>query len=102
MYQTDSQAQRLSVEGIERKADEELALIERLFFYMPLMHAEDLELQKLSVECFKKLKDRVARVNSSNVKYYDSQLAHAEKYYEEIRRHGRFIHRDKILNRQRS
>ena len=101
MYRADPLAQRLSIEGIEQKADEELALIERLFFYMPLMHAEDLELQKLSVVCFKKLRDAAARLNSANEKYYDSHLAHAEKHYEEIRRHGRFTHRDKVLNRQR-
>lgn len=48
----DPQAVACCLEGLEHSYDEQLAPVYRLFFYLPLLHAEDLELQNRSVELF--------------------------------------------------
>ena len=45
----DDLAQKLCVEGLRKKMDKSLTLIERVFFYMPLVHAEDSEKQEQSI-----------------------------------------------------
>src|SRR5579864_2195451 len=40
-YQFDKLAQELCVQGLRDRMDQSLTLIERVFFYMPLVHSED-------------------------------------------------------------
>src|SRR5204863_3956523 len=40
-FACDVEAQKLCVDGLREKMDHSLTLIERVFFYMPLVHAED-------------------------------------------------------------
>ena len=47
--------------GITSGLDRDLYFIERKFFYMPLMHAEDIAAQELSVKMYTKLCDQVPR-----------------------------------------
>src|SRR5690606_33287357 len=54
-YAFDRQAQQLALSLIDTDFEQKLSLPERIFLYMPLQHAEDLELQALSVAKFKKL-----------------------------------------------
>ena len=61
----------------------------RQFFLMPMMHSEDLEIQKQSLPLFKTL-------TSANT--YD----YAVRHHDIIERFGRFPHRNKILNRPSS
>lgn len=51
----DRKALELSQTGIEAGLDQTLSKDEKHFFYMPLMHAEDSQVQKLSVEKFTEL-----------------------------------------------
>lgn len=51
-YAFDSLAQELCLNALGGEIEKELSLPERMFLYMPLEHAEDRELQKLSVEKF--------------------------------------------------
>jgi len=99
MFAADSLALRLSLKSIEDKRDQELQLIERLFLYMPLMHAEDLKVQKNSVEQFENLVKESQVKSSQNTGYYKFTLGYAQKYYDIIKRFGRFSHRNEILNR---
>ena len=99
MFDFDSSALKITLKMIDEKLDQSLQLIERVFLYMPLQHAEDLSLQKKSLECFKDM------VNVSNVKsrqntaYYVYTLGYAQKHYDIIARFGRFPHRNEVLNR---
>ena len=61
----------------------------RQFFLMPMMHSEDLEIQKQSLPLFKTLTSEDA---------YD----YAVKHHDIIKRFGRFPHRNQILNRPSS
>ena len=61
----------------------------RQFFLMPMMHSEDLNIQKQSLPLFKAL-------TSANT--YD----YAVRHHDIIERFGRFPHRNQILNRPSS
>lgn len=49
----DSIAQNLCLNALGTSREKELLLPEKMFLYMPLEHAEDKEIQKLSVEKFR-------------------------------------------------
>ena len=68
--------------------DQSLTSAERHFFYMPLMHAEDAELQALSVAKYSALRDEAARI-----------LDFAEQHRSIVVRFGRFPHRNAVLER---
>lgn len=79
-----------SLTGIKQKQDKETSFIQRMFFYMPLMHAEDLKIQKLSVEIFRQLS------KEQNIK----ENEYAQKHYDIIEKFGRFPHRNEALGRK--
>jgi uncharacterized protein (DUF924 family) len=84
----DAHAQTLTLEGIAAGLDKGLNLAERQFFYMPLMHAEDVALQKQCVAQFEALKQEVEGV-----------LGFATSHAAIIERFGRFPHRNDMLGR---
>ncbi|MBV9575255.1 MAG: DUF924 domain-containing protein, partial [Gammaproteobacteria bacterium] len=51
----DKQAQELCFEGLQMKMDQSLTLIERVFFYMPLVHSENEETQEKSIRLYQEL-----------------------------------------------
>jgi len=102
MFETDSRARRLTLRSIAEKKDTRLQLIERLFIYMPLMHAEDLTIQELSLQCFESLVIQSQEVNSRNTPYYENNFGYAKRHHETIERFGRFPHRNSILGRSSS
>ena len=57
----DREALALTVEGLQLAADAALEPLERLFFYLPLEHAESLEAQEAAVAAFERLVARSAR-----------------------------------------
>jgi uncharacterized protein (DUF924 family) len=87
-YASDGKAQGLSTQGIEAGMDRRLALSERQFFYMPLVHAEDPGLQALSFAKFAEL-----------AREADEILGHAKAHAEVVERFGRFPARNDILGR---
>ncbi len=95
-YSQDPRAQRLCIEGIERGLDRRLMAIQRWFFYMPLMHAEDLDLQERSVHCFRQLCEDAPEAYRKSC---ESALEHALQHRDDIRRFGRFPYRNELLGR---
>lgn len=93
----DQIAQKLTLEGLASKDDLKLFPVERAFFYLPLEHAEDLTLQKMSIEKFNQLEQdaplALAPVFKSYAKY-------ALWHYEIIAKFGRFPHRNATLERK--
>jgi uncharacterized protein (DUF924 family) len=85
------------IEGLEQKVDRELRPIERVFFYLPLEHAEYLEHQALSVKYFGEL---ASTINSEQKALFDGYLDYAVRHRQIIERFGRFPHRNKILGRE--
>lgn len=98
-FSQDTQALEAAVNGVEKGFDMGLHPVMRVFFYMPFMHSEDLEMQKRSTALFGSLEreftspPELARVLSTNRDY-------AERHYAIIKRFGRYPHRNKILGRE--
>lgn len=86
MFASDPRALEIARAGIARDDDRALSTVERGFFYMPLMHAEDRAAQDRCVELFAGLG------NKGNHEF-------AVKHRAIIQRFGRFPHRNAILGR---
>jgi uncharacterized protein (DUF924 family) len=88
----DGKALELALGGLASGADCELPPIQRVFFYMPLEHAESRELQRRSVELFTEL--------AGTSPAFEVYLDFARQHQAIIERFGRFPHRNAILGRQ--
>lgn len=95
-FEQDPKALELCLYGIKHEYDHEVSLIERAFIYMPLMHAEDLQLQISSVRAFKTLADLSFKETQP---IFLKFLTNAIKHYEMIKTFGRFPQRNATLNR---
>lgn len=95
-YEKDKQALKLCVEGAIEKKDKGLAPIERVFFYMPLQHAESRKVQNRSVALFNKL---ASAVSPTYRETFATIAQFAELHRDIIERFGRFPHRNKVLGR---
>lgn len=92
----DGLALRLALDGIAAAADRSLRAIERVFFYLPLEHAESAALQERSVALFTALADSVPEADR---KTFAGFADYAVRHHDVIRRFGRFPHRNHILGR---
>ena len=92
----DRHALALCIDGIDQGVDLQLRPIERVFFYLPLEHAESLEYQDSSVRQFRRLLDEVG----AGQKVFEEYLDFAVRHRDVIARFGRFPHRNKILGRE--
>ena len=93
----DAKALAWCVDGIEQHVDRKLRPIERVFFYLPLEHAESLEHQDKSAKHFGEL---VSIVDEPDKAVFKEYLDFAIRHRDIIARFGRFPHRNKILGRQ--
>ena len=96
MYTHDLRAQSVVLDGLGAGMDRDLPGHPRVFFYMPLMHAEDLALQDRCVELFTQF---AAELPPDRRKEAEHHLGYAEHHRDIVRRFGRFPHRNAILNR---
>ncbi len=96
-YTHDPKALACCLTGLESKHDEALALMERAFFYLPLEHAEDLQMQERSVALFARL---LAQAPPVLKEVCDSFYDYAVRHRDVIDRFGRFPHRNRILGRE--
>lgn len=96
-FAMDKAALKLCVEGAMQKKDKGLTPIERVFFYMPLQHAESRKVQAKSVEIYNRLGGTVSATFHETFE----TIAHfAELHHDIIDQFGRFPHRNKLLNRE--
>lgn len=93
----DKLAQELCVEGLRSKMDQSLTLIERVFFYMPLVHSEDSKSQEKSIRLFQNL---VSLSMTETTQVYQLFLAYAYAHFRVIKEFGRFPQRNTILGRE--
>jgi len=96
-FSADGHAQRLCLEGLRRGHDRELRPSQRLFFYLPLEHAENVSLQQMCVALFAAMTDEV---EESMRKPFHGFHDYAERHREIILRFGRFPHRNAALGRK--
>ena len=95
-FAKDKAALKLCVEGAMEKKDKCLSPIQRVFFYMPLQHAESRKVQKKSCEIYGRLS---AAVSPTYKETFETIAQFAELHSDIIEQFGRFPHRNKILNR---
>jgi uncharacterized protein (DUF924 family)/nitroreductase len=96
MFEADDEALRLALEGIERGDDLRLATDERAFLYLPLMHSEELAIQRQGVQLFTEFRDELSGELRERI---SRNLDFAIRHQEIIERFGRFPHRNAILGR---
>lgn len=96
-YASDERAAALALHGMRIAADATLAPVERIFFYMPLQHAESLELQEESVAATRRL---VAEAPAGLEPHFEKVLQFAVMHHDIIKEYGRFPHRNLALNRK--
>ncbi|HET9863679.1 MAG TPA: DUF924 family protein [Steroidobacteraceae bacterium] len=93
----DREALALSVEGLQLAADAALDPVERLFFYLPLEHAESMEAQDAAVAAY----ERLVRESPPGLKgFSEGALKYAHQHRDIIAKFGRFPHRNRVLERE--
>ncbi|KAL2631947.1 hypothetical protein R1flu_016633 [Riccia fluitans] len=98
-FANDEKAQKLTREMIAQGQDKELAPLERVFSYIPLMHSENLEDHNLAVSAFKGLAAEHSH-NEHLHKQLLNFLSFEEKHKAVVEKFGRYPSRNKILGRE--
>ncbi len=96
MFAQDALARDTALDAIAQGDEGQLKHVERSFLYMPLMHAEDVDLQRKCVAAFGRLVDSSPPELKS---FLESGLHYAKLHADIVERFGRFPHRNAILNR---
>lgn len=95
-FAQDPRALDLCLKGLDIHDDQMLHPVERIFFYLPLEHAEDLEMQRRSIAGY----DYLVSVSPAPLKPgMESAKDYAIQHFSIIERFGRFPHRNAILGR---
>jgi uncharacterized protein (DUF924 family) len=96
-FAQDARALSLTLTGSAGGLDRELPTLQRLFFYMPMQHAEALATQEQAVEQFEALaRDAEAPYLR---KALNGAVEFARLHRDIIARFGRFPHRNSVLGR---
>ena len=95
-FSKDTVALKYCVEGAMKKHEQDLAPIEKVFFYMPLQHAESRKVQAKSVKLYGRL---IASASPTYRETFETVLQFAELHKDIIDQFGRFPHRNTLLNR---
>jgi uncharacterized protein (DUF924 family) len=93
----DADALALTREGVARGQDRALSPLERVFFYMPLQHAESRVAQRESVRLFDALRKEPAPARLAAA--LDEAARYARMHADIIARFDRFPHRNRLLGR---
>ena len=96
-FAMDRKALQLCVQGAMEKKDKGLDAIERVFFYMPLQHAESAKVQAKSCELFNKLAEAVSPTYRET---FMTIAQFAELHRDIVDQFGRFPHRNQLLGRK--
>jgi uncharacterized protein (DUF924 family) len=96
-FSSDPLARRHCLAGLAAAQDQSLRPIERIFFYLPLEHSEDLSQQDESISRYQALANSA---KPAHRELFGNTLIFAEKHREFIARFGRFPHRNAILGRE--
>ena len=95
-YAQDNKALVVCSNGIQNESEHNLSLIERVFYYFPLLHSEQLPYQEQSVRAYHMLSELAF---SETRVIYDSFFKFANHHHSIIKRFGRFPQRNIVLGR---
>ena len=85
--------------GLAQGFDQQLSPLQRVFFYMPLEHSEDIDDQEYSVQLFRALAKQIAKEAPAAKETADGYLRFADRHHAIVERFSRFPHRNAILGR---
>ena len=94
MFASDDRALDAALGGIARGMDQRVVGDERNFYYLPLMHCEELGIQDRCIAHFRLLCEDRPESESAR-----SSLDFARKHRDIVARFGRFPHRNELLGR---
>jgi uncharacterized protein (DUF924 family) len=95
-FACDDKALGLTLSGMQSAADAALDAPERMFFYMPLEHAERMDIQEESVVAYRRL---LLEAPQALREHFESALHFAQLHRDIIAQFGRFPHRNRALGR---
>ena len=95
-FVNDGHARRIAEIAINRGLDKKLSAIERVFLYLPLEHAENLEDQR---ECVRRFEALAARAPEPLKAFAADILDFARRHERIVARFGRVPHRNAALGR---
>lgn len=95
-FEQDEYAVSICTQGIQQQNDHQLSLIERVFFYFPLLHSEHLLHHEKSLAAYRSLID-LAFPETRVI--YESFFKFASHHHQLIAKFGRFPQRNLILGR---
>lgn len=95
-FEGDRRALRLCAEGSINGAYKSLSPIQKVFFFMPLQHAESAEVQDKSVHIYNALVEGVSETLRETFRTF---AEFAELHRDIVARFGRFPHRNRHLGR---
>ena len=96
-YAMDKTALKLCVEGAMAKLDKGLTPIQRVFFYMPLQHAESRKVQEKSTDIYTRLAEAASPTYKET---FETIAQFAQLHADIVEQFGRFPHRNKLLGRE--
>jgi len=96
-FEQDDKALSICLKGMRYELDHSLSLIERVFYYFPLLHSEKMGYQEQSIRAYRVL---VELAFSETRVIFDSFLKFANHHYSVIQRFGRFPQRNIALDRE--
>ncbi|MBW1830237.1 MAG: DUF924 domain-containing protein [Deltaproteobacteria bacterium] len=96
MFAADELAREVCHEGLDAGFDADLSFDERLFFYLPLAHSEEMTDHRRSIELLNGLVDGAAETLAADARNY---LDFAERHKAIVERFGRYPHRNATLGR---
>lgn len=98
-FSSDAQALDLALAALATGEDRALSLIERVFLYLPLEHAESLAMQDCAVALYAAL---VRECADDERALFEDFHEYAVRHRDVVARFGRFPHRNAILGRPSS
>ena len=98
-FAQDNLALNIVLKGLRMDLDKKMLPFQRAFFYMPLMHSEDIDIQKKSVECFSGL-EKEYKYSKDFANLVKQNKKYAVLHHDIIEKFGRYPHRNRILGRE--
>jgi uncharacterized protein (DUF924 family) len=96
-FQHDRQALAIAKEGVMLKHDQQLEPIERVFFYLPFEHAENIVEQERCMGLLSALRDELDAADARD--RIQAYLGYALQHRDIVARFERFPHRNRVLGR---
>jgi uncharacterized protein (DUF924 family) len=96
-FTKDKKALKICIEGTMSGVHKNLSPEQRLFFFMPLQHAESLKIQEKSVSIYNAL---AGSVSDTLRETFETCAQFAELHRDIVAEFGRFPHRNAVLGRE--